>query len=209
MTFRPGPPDPWSSVPPHQFGVPQQQGTPNPFGVPGQAYGGPPPYQAPSPYGYGTPAPYGYGMPQPSRNNSKRTALILGGIGGAVILLVVIVMVFVMGTGSSSDERAIKQVFEDIGETGSTSESMQYFCAEDQQMLKKYESSMPESFDADILEAKGRPDSVEITDVKVDGDRATATVTTDGEPDGSAYFRKEDGDWKLCMAEDPKLATRP
>ncbi|QRY43460.1 DUF4878 domain-containing protein [Mycolicibacterium boenickei] len=208
MTFPPGPPDPWSSAPPQQFGVPQQPGTPNPFGVPGQPYGGPPPYQASSPYGYGTPAPYGYGMPPPGRNNSKRTALILGGIGGAVILLVVIVMVIVMGTGSSSDERAIKQVFEDISETGSASESMKYFCAEDQQMMKKYESSMPGSFDADIPEPAGRPDSVEVTDVKVDGDRATATVTTDGEPDGSAYFRKEDGDWKLCMAEDPKLAPR-
>ena len=200
MTFPPGPPDPWSSAPPQQFGVPQQPGTPNPFGVPGQPYGGPPPYQASS--------PYSYGMPPPGRNNSKRTALILGGIGGAVILLVVIVMAIVMGTGSSSDERAIKQVFEDIGATGSASESMKYFCAEDQQMLKKYESSMPESFDADLPEGTGRPGSTEITDVKVDGDRATATVTTDGEPDGSAYFRKEDCDWKLCMAEDPKLAPR-
>lgn len=211
MTFPPGPQDPWSSGPPQPYGVPQQPGTPHPSAVPGQPYGGPPPYQASAPYGYGygTPAPYGYGTPPPGRNNNKRTALIVGGIGGAVILLVVIVMVFAMGTGSSSDERAIKQVFGDIGKTGSASASMKYFCAEDQQMMKKYESSMPEDFDADFPEATGRPDSVELTDVKVDGDRAAATVITDGEPDGSAYFRKEDGEWKLCMAEDPKLAPRP
>lgn len=207
MTFPPGPPDAWSAPPP-QFGGPQQPGTPNPFGMPGQPYGGPPPYQ---PHGgpppYQAPGPYGYGMPSPGQNNSKRTALILGGIGGAIILLVVIVVAVVMGTGSGpySDERAIKQVFEDIGEAGSASESMKYFCAEDQQMMKKYESSMPDSFDADIPEATGRPGSVELTEVKVDGDRATATVVSDGESDGSAYFRKEDGDWKLCMAEDPHL----
>ncbi len=134
MTFPLGPPDPWSSAPPQQFGCRKQPGTPNPFGVPGQPYGGPPPYQASSPYaGYAAhPRRTATACSPPGRNNSKRTALILGGIGGAVILLVVIVMVIVMGTGSSSDECAIKQVFEDISETGSASESMKYFRAEDQ-----------------------------------------------------------------------------
>jgi hypothetical protein len=160
--------------------------------MPGQPYGSPPPYPASSPYGYPAPPPGG--------SNGKRTAWIIGGIGGAIILLVVIVVVFVVGVGSPSDKRAIKQVYEDVGKSGSVSNSIQFFCTADQKLMKKYIGRM----DPELLEIEERPNA-EITEVKVDGDRAIATITTDGGPDVTAYFRKEDGDWKLCNSDDPSV----
>jgi hypothetical protein len=85
---------------------------------------------------------------------------------------------------------------------------MKFYCSEDQKIMKKYDPSILGSSGAGIPETTARPHSIEVTDVKVDGDRATAAITTDGQPDGAAYFRKEDGDWKLCMADDPKLVPR-
>ena len=143
--------------------------------------------------------------PQPP-TNSKRPIVLLAAIGGVIILAVVGVIFFTGGIGGSSDQRAIERLFKDMAETdGSMSATKKFFCAADQKMMNSIDPKVLEELGVEVPEPTTTPTgSVEITDVKVDGDKATATVTSDGRSD-TVHFRKEGGDWKMCMADDPSI----
>ncbi|BBX30604.1 hypothetical protein B7435_23975 [Mycolicibacterium peregrinum] len=200
---------PYGTQPP--FGQ-QPYGTQPPFGQ--QPYGAPQPYGAQQPYGspspYGAPSPYGYGTPPQPPTNSKRPIVLLAAIGGVIILGVVGIMFFtggIGGIGGSSDQRAIERLFKDMAETdGSLSATKKFFCAADQKYMKAVDPKVLEELGIDVPEPTTKPTgSVEITDVKVDGDKATATVTADGQSD-TVHFRKEGGEWKMCMSDDSAMS---
>lgn len=217
MTFypppQPGPQGPWDPQPPQEpipypaydAPPPSQPYGPPPYGPPSY---GPPPYGAPAqPYGYGAPPPgYPYPYPQQPPPNNNRTWWILG---GAATLLVVVALVlggvFLIRSGgditASSDEAQIKELvveFNEAGNTGKFSELGRFFCAAEAGMF----SELGEL--GQILEGIEMPDNppaseVVATDIEIKGDVASANMNAGG-PFDTAYFRKENNEWKLCMS---------
>jgi hypothetical protein len=220
MTFPPGPHDPWAQQqPPQQYGPPQEYGGPQQYPGPpqfgGQQYGQPqygqPQYGAPQ-YGqpqYGQP-PYGYGMP-PQHSGGSRKGLIIGGIVAAAVALVVIIGVVIVVLMPSGDERAIGQLLKNIENSGnSMSDMKKYVCAGDRKILDAIDTSGLEKYGISVPKPtiKAPSESAKISDIQVNGDRATAKVEANGNTN-TIYFRKESGDWKLCTTDSPGLSNLP
>jgi type II secretory pathway pseudopilin PulG len=175
-----------------QYGQPQY----------GQQYGQPP-------YGYG--APQGYPYPQPPSNNKK--GLIIGGAIAAVVILVVIigVVIAMLVPSASSDQKAIEQLIKDVGSTSDFSTALEnYFCAGDQEL---FDMSALEELGIDPSLIDNPPmekpdDTASIGDITVDGDTATAQVKSKAGT-GTMHFRKESGEWKVCMSDSPTLGNLP
>ncbi|WP_232005967.1 hypothetical protein [Mycobacterium sp. 852013-50091_SCH5140682] len=210
MTFPSGPHDPWGQQqPPQPYGPPQQYGGP-------QQYPGPPQFGAPQ-YGgqqYGAPQygqpPYGYGMP-PQHTGGSRKGLIIGGAVAAVVAVAAIIGVVIVLMMPSGDERAIGQLLKNIGNSGSSISAMKkYVCAGDRKILDALDTSGLEKYGINVPTPTIKPPSgsAKISDIKVNGDRATAKVEAGGQTN-TIYFRKESGDWKLCTTDSPGLANLP
>ncbi|AKS35003.1 hypothetical protein [Mycolicibacterium goodii] len=198
---------------------PQTYGAPypgqQPYGYPQQpAYGQPQYGQPQQPYGYdpyGPGAPQGYPQPQPPSNN-KRGLIIGGAIAAAVILIVIIGLVVVMLIPrQSSDQKAIQQLLKDVGSTSNFSTALEnYFCTDDQALFDM--SALEElGIDPSMIDSPPmeKPDeSATIGDITVDGDTATAQVQSKAGT-GTMHFRKESGEWKVCMSDSPTLSNMP
>lgn len=210
---QPGPPGPWG---------PQQQGSWDPQQQPPQAYeypayDVPPPAQpyGQQPYGYGAPPPgYPYGHPPQPPKKGNGTWWILGGLASVLIVAALVVGgVFLFRSGDqilvSTDEAQIQQLVEEFGAAGNTgkfSDLGQYFCAAEAGMF----GALGEL--GDILEGMDVPQStqtteVTATDITVKGDVASAKMNAGG-PFDTAYFRKESGEWKVCMSAAVEFSRR-
>ena len=212
---QPGPQGPWG---PQQQGSwdPQQQQPPQAYEYPAYDVPPPPPYGQ-QPYGYGTPPGYPYGYPpQPPQppKKSNGTWWILGGVASVLIVAALVVGgVFLFRSGDqilvSTDESQIQQLVEEFGAAGNTgkfSDLGQYFCAAEAGMF----GALGEL--GDILEGMDVPQStqtseVTATDIKVKGDVASAKMNAGG-PFDTAYFRKESGEWKVCMSAAVEFSQR-
>ena len=191
------------------YGYPQQPGYgQQQYGQPqyGQQYGQP--QYGQQPYGYG---PQGYPQPQPPAGNKK--GLIIGGaIAAAVILVAIIGLVVVLLVPSqSSDQKAIQQLLKDVGSTSNFSTALDnYFCAGDQALFDM--SALEElGIDPSLIDSPPMetPDeNATIGDITVDGDKATAKIESRGST-GTMHFRKESGEWKVCMSDSPTLSNFP
>lgn len=191
MTYPPIPPGPNGPWPP-----PQQ-----------------PPYQQPyqPPYGYGMPPQGYYPPPKPGGN---RPLLIFGAVAVVALLVVVgIVAVVASSDGSdsrtasrsatSSDEEAIRALLEapSLDSDSDISDALPYFCEADQELLRKIDDLGVAS--KDIVGQE--PDrSTTVGDIEVNGDKATAQIENSAGP-GKMYFRKEAGEWKICMSDMPGM----
>ncbi|MDV3127209.1 hypothetical protein M1247_19960 [Mycobacterium sp. 21AC1] len=219
----PGPDGPWQPQqppPPQQY--PPQYGAPQQYPDPQQPYG-PPQQQYGQPYGqqYGAPQQqYGYGAPQqgyypypqpvpPSGGNGKWLWII-----GAIVVVLVVVMgavVFAFSgsvsdqAGSSSDEDAIRQLFEEASSNASAdlSDALPYFCTADRKLL----DSVGDLGSIDIP-MQEQDTSTTIGDIDVNGDKATARIDNRAGA-GKMYFRKESGEWKFCMSDMPGFPSMP
>ena len=211
-----------------------------PTGYPQPGYGNPQPgYAYPQPgYGYDAQQPptYGYppqqppnfgypgpGYPPPKSGGSGKWWLIGGVV--AVVAVIGVVLTVVLATGSSSngqtasgrsssaassDEEQIRSLM--TAPAGDPGELQQRFCQNDQDVFNKLGGlgalDVPGGAD-------GKPTGeVSITDIKVNGNKATAKISMSGSgnvglPDSTIYFRKESGEWKLCMTDSPALAGLP
>jgi hypothetical protein len=181
------------------------------------AYDVPPPAQSygQQPYGYGAPPPgYPYGYPPQPPKKSNGTWWILGGVASVLIVAALVVGgVFLFRSGDqilvSTDETQIQQLVEEFGAAGNTgkfSDLGQYFCAAEAGMF----GALGEL--GDILEGMDVPQStqtseVTATDIKVKGDVASAKMNAGG-PFDTAYFRKESGEWKVCMSAAVEFSQR-
>lgn len=205
---QPGPQGPWDPSP--QAGP---QGAWNPDAQP-QTFEYPeyPGYGAPPAYGYGAPPQgypgYSYPYPHPPQQPPKKNNALWWIVGGAVSVMVIAALVvggvFLVRGGDiivSSDETEIKELVEEFsaaGSTGKFSEMGRYFCAAEAGMF----SALGEL--GQILEGIEIPQTapttgLSATDIVVKGDVASATMETGG-PFETAYFRKENGEWKVCMS---------
>lgn len=206
MSYPSGPQGQWRpQQPPQPFGGPPPSGHYHP-GAPQQHYGGPSPYGgAAGPYG--APSPYGNGMAPPP-GKGTRPVLLIGGIGALVIVAVGAVVSFMGGIGPfSSDQRAIEKLFDDMGTTDGTISAIKpYFCSADQKFMQPVDTSILDDLGIEIPEAAAPSGPAEITDLRVDGDKATAKVTQEGQTD-TVHFQKEGGGWKVCMSDDPNMPT--
>lgn len=208
---QPGPQGPWG---------PQQQGSWDPQQPPAYeypAYEVPPPAQpyGQQPYGYGAPPPgYPYGYPPQPPKKSNGTWWILGGVASVLVVAALVVGgVFLFRSGDqilvSTDEAQIQQLVEEFGAAGNTgkfSDLGQYFCAAEAGMF----GALGEL--GDILEGMDVPQSapttkVTATDITVKGDVASARMDAGG-PFDTAYFRKESGEWKVCMSAAVEFSQR-
>ncbi|MDF2583434.1 MAG: hypothetical protein K0R33_2077 [Mycobacterium sp.] len=211
---QPGPQGPWG---PQQQGSwdPQQQQPPQAYEYP--AYDVPPPAQpyGQQPYGYGAPPPgYPYGYPPQPPKKSTGTWWILGGLASVLIVAALVVGgVFLFRSGDqilvSTDETQIQELVQEFGAAGNTgkfSDLGQYFCAAEAGMF----GALGEL--GDILEGMDVPQStqtteVTATDITVKGDVASAKMNAGG-PFDTAYFRKESGEWKVCMSAAVEFSQR-
>lgn len=205
-----------------QYPQPQYPQYPQQSGYGQQGYGYPQPgygYNPQQPPGFGYP---GQGYPPPKSGGSGKWWLIGGVV--AVIAVIGLVLTIVLATSSdgsgpnstasgrsgSSDEDQIRSLM--TAPAGDPEELQQRFCQNDQEVFNKLGGlgalDVPGGVD-------GKPTGdVSITDIKVNGSKATAKVTVSGTgnigvPDSTIYFRKESGDWKLCMTDSPALAGLP
>lgn len=177
---------------------PQQQ----PPAVPYPAY---PPYGAP----YGVPAqgyayPYPYPAPPPSKRN--RGWLIGGGIAAVVVVVALVIGGLVLlrsgGTSQASkDEAEIQQLVQDFnaaGSSGNFSDIAQYFCKAEAGMFGAL-GQLGEILQGIEVPSPASKTEVTATDIKVKGDVASAHMNAGG-PFDTAYFRRESGEWKVCMS---------
>ncbi|GAS95176.1 uncharacterized protein RMCC_2142 [Mycolicibacterium canariasense] len=198
-----GPQGPWDpQQPPAAVPYPAYP----PYGTPPQ--GG---YGVPPQGGYGTPPqggyPYPYPYPAPPRPAGNRGWLIGGGIAAVLMIAVLVVGgVLLLRSGGTSqaskDEREIKQLVQDFnaaGSSGKFTDLAQYFCKAEAGMFGAL-GQLGEILQGIEIPSSSAPNTeVTATDIKVKGDVASAHMNAGG-PFDTAYFRKESGQWKVCMS---------
>jgi hypothetical protein len=181
---------------------------------PGYPYGAAPGYGHPGSY----PGPV-QAYPAPKSGGALKWWL----IGGAAVLAVVGVVLSIVfantgtgpnpiasRTGGSSDEEQIRTLMSTPA--SNPQEMEQRFCRNDREVFDKLGGLG--SLDVPGDSSTKVNGDVSITDIKVTGDKATAKVEISGNgnsgiPNSTIYFRKESGDWKLCMTDSPALAGLP
>ena len=199
MTYYPPSEPGWQ--PGQPGGDPQQQ----PPAVPYPAY---PQYGAPPPYGYPPQQGYAYQYPYPAPPPPKRNRgwLIGGGIA-AVVLVVALVIGGVLlfrandTPAVSKDESEIQQLVKDFnaaGSTGKFADIAQYFCKAEAGMFGAL-GQLGEILGGIEAPSNAPKTEVTATDIKVRGEVASAHMNAGG-PFDTAYFRKESGEWKVCMS---------
>ncbi|MHA3022651.1 Rv0361 family membrane protein [Mycobacterium sp. BMJ-28] len=184
---------PYPAYPPYDA---PQYGAPPPYGYPPQGAYAPPQQGLPYPYPY--PAP-----PQPKRN---RGWLIGGGIAAVVLVIALVVggVVLLRSTATpqaSKDESEIARLVQDFnaaGSSGKFSDLAQYFCKAEAGMFGAL-GQLGEILQGIEVPSNAPKTEVTATDIKVKGDVASAHMNAGG-PFDTAYFRKESGEWKVCMS---------
>lgn len=182
-------------------------------------YGPPPGY----PMGPGFPGQPGFPPPTPP-NNTRKWALVGAGIF-AVVLVIGVVFAAVatrsdsgsdsasgssevtIGGGSSSDEEKIRDLMTSQIETFDDFKA--HSCANDVKLYDKVPSiagKFGKGSDGDA--GPGSTKRAEITDIDVNGDRATVNVSSSTGVT-NVPLRKEGGEWKFCMTDSPKFKGIP
>lgn len=175
-----------------------------------------PQYAAPPPYGYppqaapgpGNPYPYQpYPYPQPAPPPHRNRGWLVGGAVAAAVLIVALVFggVLLLRSGpisqASKDEHEIQQLVRDFnaaGNSGKFSDLAQYFCKAEAGMFSAL-GQLGEILQGMEIPGNASKTEVTATDIKVKGDVASAHMNAGG-PFDTAYFRKESGEWKVCMS---------
>jgi len=193
-----------------------------PAGYPQGAYP-----SGPYPQGPGYPMQPGYppGFPGPQTPKPNNTKWWL--IGGLSVLVVVGLVLGGLvlggklwndsgtttarhssGFGSDSaptDEDQIRSLLTNLGSDGSDfMQSMrQHSCAKDEQLYDKIGTLGPIKVPESSSGSSGG--TATISNIEVTGSKATADLTTgnSSRPPLTLYFRKESGDWKICMSDSP------
>ncbi|MDR3660811.1 MAG: hypothetical protein P4L86_10505 [Mycobacterium sp.] len=194
------------------------------YGQPGY---GQPAYGQP---GYGPVPGYpmgpGFPGPPPPKSNGPKW-LILGGTALAIVIVVVVALVVVGSKsdsktgsasggggmpsvlGGNSDESQIRALV--TADISTFDDFKAHSCANDQKLYDKL-PSIGGKFGQTLGKPGGSGGSAEITNIDVNGDRATVDVTST-KPGGTAVtsipLRKEGGDWKFCMTDSPQLKGLP
>lgn len=190
------------------------------YGQPG--YGQPGNWQAPGyPMGPGFPGQPGF-PPPPPPNNTRKFALIGAGIVAVVLVIGVVFAVVMARSGSgpdsassggvgvagpASDEEQIRDLMTSQIETFDDFKA--HSCANDVKLYDKVPSIAGKFGKGSGSDAgPGSTKRAEITDINVNGDRATVSINS-ANGVTSVPLRKEGGEWKFCMTDSPKFKGIP
>ena len=187
------------------------------------AYGQPGYGQVPGyPMGPGFPGQPGFPPPTPP-NNTRKFALIGAGILAVVLVIGVVFAVVASRSGTSSDsassgggvsiagpasdEEQIRDLMTAQIETFDDFKA--HSCANDVKLYDKVPSIAGKFGKGGSSDAgPGSTKRAEITDINVNGDRATVTVNS-ASGVTNVPLRKESGEWKFCMTDSPKFKGIP
>jgi hypothetical protein len=115
--------------------------------------------------------------------------LILGGVGGYFVVQRMV---------RASDEKHIRQAitgFAEAVDTADTPKTLGYLCVEEAEQITEGEDYVPDDTST-IDPIKRLP--VNISDVNIDGDTATAQLSRPPDHPRTLKLKKEAGTWKLC-----------
>ncbi|BBX87561.1 Rv0361 family membrane protein [Mycolicibacterium aubagnense] len=199
-----------------QYGQPAygqpQYGYPGAYGQPG--YGPVPGY----PMGPGYPGQPGFPPPAPP-NRNRMFALIGAGIFAVVLVVVVVILIATSGSDSqsasgnsgvtaavpASEEDQIRDLM--TARIDTFDDFKAHSCANDVKLYDKL-PSIAGKFDKGS-DSPGPTGGAEITDINVNGDRATVDVKSSSGTTTNVPLRKEGGEWKFCMTDSPKFKGLP
>jgi hypothetical protein len=172
MTYPPQPgwqpPNPNPNVPPPPMG----------YGAP---YG--------QPYGPPLPPPYVYGRPK----RLNRWGWVL--LSVLAVATVVLIIVHFAGPGDDAQIKVTISQFADAVDHNDTSRARSYLCAEEAQQVADGDGAG--STNDDTVEPTLRL-PVEVTDIHISGDSATAKLSRPSQRSRTLQLKKETGTWKLC-----------
>ncbi|WP_418002395.1 hypothetical protein ACNO8X_19920 [Mycobacterium sp. PDNC021] len=188
----------------------------------GQPVYGQPAYgQAPGyPMGPGFPGQPGFPPPTPP-NNTRKFALIGAGIFAVVLVIGVVFALVTSRSGSdsasssggvsiagpASDEEQIRDLMTAQIETFDDFKA--HSCANDVKLYDKVPSIAGKFGKGSSTDAgPGSTKRAEITDINVNGDRATVSVNS-ASGVTNVPLRKEGGEWRFCMTDSPKFKGIP
>ena len=209
MTYLP-PSAPQSTAPSWTPGPPTYQSA---FGMPpGDPFGYGPPQGGQ--FGYGAPPPeLAPGYPPPPQRGSRRKWLLMSGVAGAAVAVVgavVGVSLLVHAAGEENDIEALVADFAAAVETGDPTAVVGYLCSEEATVLTKaldVEGGAP--VQPPQSDSTAPASQAGATDIVVRGELASAVFTESAEDKGTLYFRKESGQWKVCMAAEKDFQAAP
>ncbi|MDQ3644393.1 MAG: nuclear transport factor 2 family protein [Actinomycetota bacterium] len=106
------------------------------------------------------------------------------------------------GGGSESDEDQVRAVVQEFGEAANDKDAGAICGLVVSKELKDEEDCEKQADREGQIGGLEAVDDIEVSDIKIDGDRATAQIkaTVGGKTDaGPGKFRKVDGEWKLDL----------
>lgn len=177
-----------------------------PRGVPWPQYPNPnfPPQPPPPPPGYGAaygqphaapPYPsYPYGPPKRSRKASRKALWVTLSLLGLAAVAATTVLI-VVGTAGPSDEAQIRSVighFAQAVDSGDLPKARTYMCAEESEQIPERDDGASDT----VAPVKRLP--VNVTDVRVNGDAATAELSRPPQKPRTLRLTKQAGTWKIC-----------
>jgi hypothetical protein len=189
------------------------------YGQPG--YGQPGYGQPGYSMGPGFPGQPGFPPPTPP-TNTRKWALIGAGIFAVVLVIGVVLAMVTSGSdsnsgsgsggvtvaGPSSDEEKIRDLM--TSQIDTFDDFKAHSCANDVKLYDKVPSiagKFGKGGSGDDA-GPGSTKRAEITDINVNGDRATVSVNS-ASGVTSVPLRKEGGEWKFCMTDSPKFKGIP
>jgi hypothetical protein len=189
MTYPPQ----YGGQPPYPPGGGPWQPYPNPNPPPLQQL--PPVYSAP----YGQPYPGSPFAPNPYAppKRSKKGLWIALGLLGALAVIAVAVVVVINLIGPSDQEQITSTInnFAEAVDKGNLPKAVTFMCSEEAQQVTERHNYDANS--GDTMEPTNRL-PVNVTDVHVTGDTATAQLTRPPQKAQTLHLKKEAGAWKLC-----------
>jgi hypothetical protein len=209
--------EPPAAAEPPPAAQPPAAGAPPPYSPPGgPASFTPPPGQGPAPYGSQGAPPAGQGYPPPTgpqyaspvkpkgmgpQRSGSSKGLLIGLLVGLVVLVLAALVFFLFL--KSSDEDEIRETIETIASDPSDPDA----CALVTQRFKEEASGQTGTAADDACrsqteESGDQPEDVEVDNVEVDGDNATADVTGEDGETVTVRLVNEDGTWKVDGSEE-------
>jgi hypothetical protein len=140
----------------------------------------------------------GPAVPPPPAATRKRAWLLLALGAGLVLLLGLGITAYVVVARSNSDEEKIRRVIGDFAvavDRQDQARVIALLCEEEADDIREDDDYDPAN-DGGVDPPAKTP--VDVSDIRVNGDVASARISRPSRPDATLYFRREAGTWKVC-----------
>lgn len=136
--------------------------------------------------------------------------VVAAGSVGLLILVAAGIVISVVVARANSDEAKIAAVVDDFAVAVDQSDQatiLTLLCAEEASSITEDDDYDPAD-NGPVTGQQKRP-SVSTSDIRVNGDTASAKIARPSQPDTTLYFRKEDGGWKVCAPAGDQVSVTP